>query len=148
MNFERIKRMFVKEFIHIFRDPKMRGVIFLAPIIQLLIFGYAVTTDVRNVATAVFDLDNSVASRELVDRFEKSGYFTVVTHIQTEAQAQELLDRGKVLAVLRLNKGLRSPCGLAARPGSRCSWMAPIPIPRASFLIIVRALPMSIHKPF
>jgi len=105
MTFERIKRMFVKEFIHIFRDPKMRGVIFFAPIIQLLIFGYAVTTDVRNVATAVFDLDNSVASRELVDRFEKSGYFTVVTHIQTEAQAQELLDRGKVRAVLRLNKG-------------------------------------------
>jgi ABC-2 type transport system permease protein len=83
----------------------MKGVIFLAPLIQLMVFGYAVTTDVRNVATAVFDLDQSVASRELVARFVKSGYFTVVTHIQTETQAQDLLDHGRVRAVLRLNKG-------------------------------------------
>ena len=61
--FERIKQMLVKEFIQVFRDPKMRGVIFLMPIIQVLVFGYAVTTDVTHVATAVFDLDNSAASR-------------------------------------------------------------------------------------
>ncbi len=105
MNLERIKRMLVKEFIHIFRDPKMKGVIFLMPIIQVLIFGYAVTTDVKNVATAVFDLDHSIASRELVARFENSGYFAVIAHLQNEAQVREVLDSGKVRAVLRLNKG-------------------------------------------
>lgn len=105
MNFERIKRMLVKEFIHIFRDPKMKGIIFLMPIIQVLVFGYAVTTDVKNVATAVYDLDNSTASRELVARFENSGYFNVVAYIQDEAQVRDLLDRNKVRAVLRLNKG-------------------------------------------
>ncbi len=105
MRSERIKRMLVKEFIHIFRDPKMRSMIFLMPIIQVLIFGYAVTTDVKNVATAVFDLDNSTASRELVARFEHSGYFDVVAHIQDEAQLRDVLDRGTVRAVLRLNKG-------------------------------------------
>ena len=73
MIWERVKRMLVKEFIHIFRDPKMKGVIFLMPIIQVLVFGYAVTTDVKNVATAVVDVDNSTASRELVARFENSG---------------------------------------------------------------------------
>ena len=56
---ERIKHMLIKEFIQIFRDPRMKGVIFLMPIIQLLVFGYAVTTDVKNVATLVHDLDNS-----------------------------------------------------------------------------------------
>lgn len=105
MNIERIKRMLVKEFIHIFRDPKMKGVIFLMPIIQVLIFGYAVTTDVKNVATAVFDLDNSIASRELVARFENSGYFNVVAHLQHEEQVREALDRGTVRTVLRMNKG-------------------------------------------
>ena len=66
---ERIKHMLIKEFIQIFRDPRMKGVIFLMPIIQLLVFGYAVTTDVKNVATLVHDLDNSIASRELVSLF-------------------------------------------------------------------------------
>ncbi len=105
MKFERIKRMLVKEFIHIFRDPKMKGVIFLMPIIQAMVFGYAVTTDVRNVATAVIDLDNSTASRELVARFEHSGYFNVLAHLQNESQVREVLDRGTVRAVLRLDKG-------------------------------------------
>ena len=72
---ERIKHMLIKEFIQIFRDPRMRGVIFLMPIIQLFVFGYAVTTDVKHIPTMVYDLDNSVASRELVSRFTRSGYF-------------------------------------------------------------------------
>lgn len=105
MIFERVKRMLIKEFIHIFRDPKMKGVIFLMPIIQVMVFGYAVTTDVKNVATAVYDLDNSTASRDLVARFENSGYFDVVTIIQNEEHVREVLDRGTVHAVLRLNKG-------------------------------------------
>ena len=92
----------------LFRSPKMKGVIFLMPIIQVLVFGYAVTTDVKNVATAVVDLDNSTASRELVARFENSGYFDVVTIIENEAQVREVLDRGTVHAVLRLNKGFEN----------------------------------------
>ena len=103
--FERIKQMLVKEFIQVFRDPKMRGVIFLMPIIQVLVFGYAVTTDVTHVATAVFDLDNSAASRELVGRFVKSGYFDIVAHVDDDEHARQLVDRGEALAVLRINRG-------------------------------------------
>jgi ABC-2 type transport system permease protein len=44
---ERIKHMLIKEFIQMFRDPRMKGVIFLMPIVQLLVFGYAVTTELR-----------------------------------------------------------------------------------------------------
>ncbi|HEY5119508.1 MAG TPA: ABC transporter permease [Anaerolineales bacterium] len=102
---ERIKHMLIKEFIQIFRDPRMKGVIFLMPIIQLLVFGYAVTTDVKHIATLVHDLDNSIASRELVSRFAKSGYFNVVEYTDREDRVRELLDRGKVGAVLRMNKG-------------------------------------------
>ncbi|MDD2904316.1 MAG: ABC transporter permease [Syntrophales bacterium] len=102
---ERIKNMLVKEFIQIFRDPKMKGVIFMMPIIQVLVFGYAVTTDVKNIATAVYDLDHSISSRELVARFVKSGYFNIVEYVQDDARARELVDRGRAMVVLRLNKG-------------------------------------------
>lgn len=102
---ERIKHILIKEFIQIFRDPKMKGVIFLTPIIQVLVFGYAVTTDVKQIATAVYDLDNSVVSRELVSRFVNSGYFDIVEYIESEGRDQYLIDRGKVRAVLRMNKG-------------------------------------------
>jgi ABC-2 type transport system permease protein len=102
---ERIKHMLIKEFIQIFRDPKMKGVIFLMPIIQVLVFGYAVTTDVKHVATAVYDLDNSLASRELVSRFEESGYFNIAARVDDETHFKQLLDAGKVRAVLQINNG-------------------------------------------
>jgi len=102
---ERIKHMLIKEFIQIFRDPRMRFVIFLPPIIQVVVFGYAVTTDVRYIATAIHDLDNSVASREMVARFERSGYFDIVEYVRDEGRVRELIDRGEVRAVLRMNKG-------------------------------------------
>jgi len=103
--FERIWRMLVKEFIQILRDPRMKGVIFLMPLIQSLVFGYAVTTDVRDVRTAVYDLDSSAASRDLVSRFVKSGYFLVVANIGSDQVARELVDRGEVSTVLRINRG-------------------------------------------
>ncbi len=103
--FDRIKEMLIKEFIQIFRDPKMKGVIFMMPIIQVLVFGYAVTTDVNHIATAIYDLDNSRASRELIARFVESGYFDVAEYVNDENRARELLDRGEVSVVLRFNKG-------------------------------------------
>ena len=103
--YERIKHMFFKEVIQTFRDPKMKGVIFLMPIVQVLVFGYAVTTDVKHIATAIYDLDNTVASRELVASFVKSGYFDIVEYVNDEDRAQKLVDRSKVRAVLRMNKG-------------------------------------------
>ena len=102
---ERIRQMLIKEFIQVLRDPKMKGVLFVMPVAQLLVFGYAVTTDVRNVRTAVYDLDNSVASRELVSRFASNGYFKIIEHVGTDERARELLDRGDAQIVLRMNKG-------------------------------------------
>lgn len=105
---ERIITMLRKEFIQVFRDPKMRGVIFLMPVIQMLVFGYAVTTDVKHIKTAVYDLDNTIASRELVERFAKSGYFDVEEYVTSDRRAQELVDRGAVRTVLHLNRGFEN----------------------------------------
>lgn len=103
--FERFKHMFIKELIQVFRDPRMRAVVFVVPVMQLVVFGYAVTTDVKHVATAAYDLDNTVASRGLLSRFVKSGYFDVVEYVGDDARARELVDRSKVRVVLRMNKG-------------------------------------------
>ena len=102
---ERIKHMLIKEFIEVFRDPRMKALVFVVPILQLIVFSYAANTDVHNIATAVYDLDNTVSSRELVSRFVRSDYFDVVAYISNNAQERKLLDRGKVLVVLHLDKG-------------------------------------------
>ena len=103
--YERLKAMLVKEFIQVLRDPRMRFVIFVIPAVQTVIFGYAVNTDVRQVATAIYDLDNSSYSRELADRFIKSGYFELQERVNDEKRARELIDRGEVKALLRMNHG-------------------------------------------
>jgi len=102
---ERIKQMLIKEFIQIFRDPRMKAVIFLMPAVQLVVFGYAVTTDVRHVRLAVYDLDHSEASRELIARFVKSGYFDIAAYAATAEQVRRRMDRGQVQAAVQINRG-------------------------------------------
>lgn len=97
MNSRRVFEMVRKEFRQIFRDPRLRGVIFVAPIIQLLAFGYAVSTDVRNVSTLVVDHDRSRASRELVEAFTASGYFRVLGYAERPADIVRALDHGEAV---------------------------------------------------
>jgi ABC-2 type transport system permease protein len=103
--FERVKHMLVKEFIQVFRDPRMLIVIFVIPCFQVLVISYAVSTDVKHIRTAVYDLDNSQASRDLTARFIQSGYFDVTDRIGDDRRAQYLLDHSDVSMVLRFNHG-------------------------------------------
>jgi len=102
---ERIYRMLVKEFIQVLRDPRMKALIFVMPVIQLIMFGYAVTTDVDHIKTAVCDLDKSPQSRALIERFTASGYFAVVGHTDNPLRLGELLDRGKATIGIQINRG-------------------------------------------
>lgn len=102
---ERLRSMLIKEFYQVLRDRKMRGIIFVMPLVQVMVFGYAVTTDVRDVPTAVEDFDRSVASRELLSRFSASGYFHFVAHTRDVSMANHLLDKGSVGAILRIDQG-------------------------------------------
>jgi ABC-2 type transport system permease protein len=105
MSFERIYRMAVKELLQTFRNPRMAGVVVIAPIVQLLVFGYAATTDVRNVELVVCDRDNTPASRRLTARFLGSGYFTPVEHTDDDGRVRYLLDRGRAQAALVIDAG-------------------------------------------
>jgi ABC-2 type transport system permease protein len=107
MSPERVFEMVRKEFRQIFRDVRMRGVLFVAPVIQLVVFGYAVSTDVRNTPTFVVDTDGTHESRELVEAFTASGYFRIVGTSRRPADLVRALDHGT--AVL----GLVIPAGFA-----------------------------------
>ena len=91
--FERIRHMLIKEFIQVFRDPRMRAVILIMPCMEVLVIGYAVNMDIRDIRTAVYDLDNTPASRELLARFSSSGYFDVVARVDDDRRMQDLIDR-------------------------------------------------------
>ncbi|TFH65314.1 MAG: ABC transporter permease, partial [Gemmatimonadales bacterium] len=78
LSLTRVGRMVRKELVQMLRDPRMRLVIFVSPMIQLVVLGYAVSTDVRDVPVAVVDRDRTTESRELIDRLTASGYFRVV----------------------------------------------------------------------
>jgi len=97
--------MFIKEFLQMFRDPRMRVLIFGAPVLQMLVFGIAVTTDVTDIRTAVLDSDRSVASRELIDKFTSSGYFKVVEYIDSDGEIENTLVRGHARVVLHVPHG-------------------------------------------
>jgi ABC-2 type transport system permease protein len=103
--FDRLAAMLTKEFIQILRDPKTRAVIFIVPLFQIIVFGYAVNTDVKHIATAVYDLDNSVPSRELAARLQQSGYFDIVARVGSPGDIRELIDRGRVKAAVQINHG-------------------------------------------
>jgi ABC-2 type transport system permease protein len=108
----RVYHIILKEFLQVLRDPKMKAVIFLMPVIQLLIFGYAVTTDVRRVAAAVYDLDQTPQSREFLSRFFASGYFRPEEYVTRGSRIRELIDRGKVSVAIQINRGFAA--GLAS----------------------------------
>ncbi|MHB8844257.1 MAG: ABC transporter permease [Nitrospirota bacterium] len=102
---ERIKQMVLKEFIQIFRDKRMKAIVFVIPLLQTMVFGYAVTMDVNRIPTAVYDLDRSFESRELVRRLTASGYFDVLHHPGSPDEVRELLDRSKITFALQIDRG-------------------------------------------
>ncbi|TWH47291.1 ABC transporter permease [Sporomusa sp. KB1] len=99
---ERLKCMLIKEFIQVFRNPKMRAVVLVMPLVQTLVFGYAVTTDVNHVPTAVYDQSQTPDSRNLIDKFGHSGYFDIKTYLTNDQQINELLNYGKVATIIRI----------------------------------------------
>lgn len=109
--FERLKAMLVKEFIQTFRDPRMRVVLFVLPMIQTVIFGYAVNMDVRRIPTAVIDRDNSPQSRDLLQTLFASGHFREVARLDHEQQAARLLDSGRARVAVVINHGFAGQLG-------------------------------------
>jgi len=102
---ERILTILKKEFRSVLRDPRMRMVIIGMPVIQTLIFGYAVSLDVRHVSLVVVDRDGTPASRALTAQFTGSAYFDAVANTQDDDAARAMIDSSQASAILQINAG-------------------------------------------
>jgi ABC-2 type transport system permease protein len=85
-----------KEVIQLRRDARSLGLAFVLPLLLLVLFGYAITTDVEHITTAVVDRDHTPESRALADAFARSGYFTVLHTPATDREMEALVARGAV----------------------------------------------------
>jgi len=99
---ERIRVILRKEFIQALREPRMRVLLFVPPVLQLIVFGFAVNLDVDHARIAWMDMDRTPESRDLRARFEGSRRFEVVALPRNEDEVRTLLDRSGVEAVIRV----------------------------------------------
>jgi ABC-2 type transport system permease protein len=101
----RVGHMLRKEFIQTLRDPHTRFVLIGPPIIQMVVFGYAATLEVKHVGLAVLDLDNTQESRELAAHFSASRYFDIKKYAIRRDALREGIDRGDFLVALEIDSG-------------------------------------------
>jgi ABC-2 type transport system permease protein len=95
-----ILKIIVKEFLQLKRDRRLFNVIFIAPIIQLVLLGYAANLDITNVKTVVYDQDKTETSRKFIDKFQSSGYFSIDNYVENYNQLTKLIDNGTDLWAL------------------------------------------------
>jgi ABC-2 type transport system permease protein len=102
---QRLRRLVWKEFLELRQNPRLFGIVIVAPIIQLTMLGYAATTDVKDVPVVVADGDRSPRSRELIARFDASVNFDVVNTVTNVTEVDEYFDRGRAWIALAIPQG-------------------------------------------
>lgn len=101
----RLKQLVIKEFIHVLRDKRARAVLFVPPLVQMLVFGYAATFQVHHVATVVLDRDHSQESRDFVSRLASNQYFDVRRQLTHEGEIRQAIDRGQAVVAVQIHPG-------------------------------------------
>jgi ABC-2 type transport system permease protein len=101
----RVLHLMRKELLELRQDPRLFGIVILAPILQLTVLGYAATTDVKNVPIVVVDADRSSASRDLIARFDASDNFTVLAVEGSTNEIDDWLERGRAWMALSIPPG-------------------------------------------
>ena len=89
-----------KEYYHIFRDKRTMLILLVMPIIQILLFGFAITTEVKNVKVAVFDPSKDVSTQQIKERFQAGEYFTIVEELTHHDQINDVFKSGKINLVI------------------------------------------------
>ncbi|CAM5569125.1 ABC transporter permease [Eoetvoesiella caeni] len=99
-SFTRLRAQIIKEVLSILRDPRSRMVVFVPPLLQLLVFAFAATLEVRNVDIAVHNQDAGRWSHELVTRLDRAEFINQIHHVANNQELRSLIDRSKVIAAL------------------------------------------------
>lgn len=97
--------VFYKEVIQISRDPLTLALMLLVPMMQLIIFGYAINTDVRDIKTAVYNLDPGPQSRDLLNAFENTDYFRIVRNVGSDEELNSAIVSGRVKVGIKIPPG-------------------------------------------
>lgn len=105
MNLRRVGLLIWKEFLQLRRDKMMLPIIIFMPLAQLIMFGYVVSADVRDLPTAIVDLDRTPLSQRVSDSFTGSGYFTAVARPQRESDIRPLMDGNRIQVAVVVPKG-------------------------------------------
>ncbi|MCI0540842.1 MAG: ABC transporter permease, partial [Verrucomicrobiales bacterium] len=100
MNPRRMWAVARKEFIHIIRDPRSLGMAIAIPMLLLLLFGYALTLDVDDVPTVVWDQSESHSSRAFVSHFQGSPYFSIRANVSSYPEVERAIDSGQALVAV------------------------------------------------
>ena len=103
--FNRIVPIVIKEFLELRRDKAARFILFVIPIIQMLLFGYAASFEVFHVSTSVLDLDHSQESRELIARFTSSDRFNIIKVARSQREINETIDTSEAAVALVIHAG-------------------------------------------
>jgi len=114
---KRVGHLLRKELIELRQDPRLFGIVIMAPIIQLFVLGYAATTDVKDIPLLVVDGDRSSVSRQLIERFEASSNFFVVDVVSGDGAIEDHLSRGTAWMALTIPAGLGANVA-AGRPST------------------------------
>ena len=101
----RLAHLVRKELIELKADPRLFGIVIIAPIIQLTVLGYAATTDVKDILLLVVDGDRSTASRELIARFDASSNFYIVDVVSGNGSVEQHLSHGTAWMALTIPAG-------------------------------------------
>jgi len=97
---KRFRGFIIKEFYHIFRDRRTLLILFGMPIAQMMLFGYVITNEIRDVRIAVLDYSKDNTTRQIVDKLTSTGYFIVEKNLQHEDQIETVLRDGSVKEVI------------------------------------------------
>ena len=89
-----------KEFYHIFRDKRTILILLVMPIVQIILFGFAITTEVKNTQVAIFDPSKDAVTQQIKEKFQSSEYFTIVEELTTPDQINNVFKYGKINLVI------------------------------------------------
>lgn len=134
--------IFIKELLQMRRDQLTFGMIIAIPVMQLVLFGYAINSDPKQLPTAVNIQDSSVYSRSIMTALANTGYFDVIGTVRGEAEAEALLAKGDVAFVVTIPPGFSRALARGERPAILLEADASDPSAAANAVAAVSQLPL------
>jgi ABC-2 type transport system permease protein len=144
---QRLIAVVIKEFIQMSRDRMTLAIIVAIPIMQLIIFGYAINTNPKHLSTVVIDFDKSIFSRTFIAGMKNTDYFHIMKEAKSEEEARQMLERGATQFVVTIPLNFTRDLLREKRPQLLVEADATDPVAAGSALAAVQVLAGTVFKP-